>query len=208
MKLVVVGAHLRREDIEPLAQAVAVGGVFLSAVPVPDDQPLGDRELLLRVANTRARLLEKATFIAIRYGVAIHNEAEAAAKCGARAAAWRETLLANRDQVEMTLKVAASQRTARPRREAFTTGAGYLRALHAATNAADIDPAFREAVSKLGRHRWTHRDDRSLECALLVPRDRVKDVLEAGQALKRDFAGVPFLLSGPWPLEVFADDHQ
>jgi hypothetical protein len=33
-------------------------------------------------------------------------------------------------------------------------------------------------------------------------------VNDAGAALKRDFPSVPFLLSGPWPLEVFADDHE
>jgi hypothetical protein len=33
-------------------------------------------------------------------------------------------------------------------------------------------------------------------------------VFEAGAALKREFPDVPFLLSGPWPLEVFADADQ
>lgn len=208
MKSVIVGAHLRREDVEPIAGAIPVGDIFLSGVSVADDQPLGDRELLLRVANTRAQLLERATFIAIRYGVAARSVDDAIAKCGAQATAWRETLAANRDNVEMTLKVVASETRSRPRREDFTSGAGYLRALHAATNAAEIDPGFRDAASKLGAHRWLHRDDRSLECALLVPRDRVREVIAAGEALKRDFPHVPFLLSGPWPLEVFADDHQ
>ena len=71
MRLVIVGAHLRREDVEPVAEAVPVGDLFLSGVPVADDQPLGDRDLLLRVARTRAQLLERSTFIAIRYGFAI-----------------------------------------------------------------------------------------------------------------------------------------
>ena len=205
MKSVIVGAHLRREDVEPLAVAIAVGEVFLSGVQVADDQPLGDRELLLRVANTRAELLERATFIAIRYGLAVRSEADAASKCGAQAAAWQKTLTANRENVEMTLKVAASKTTTRPKREDFTTGAAYLRALHAATQAAEVDPAFRDAVSNLGTHRWLHRDDRSLECALLVARMRVRDVLAAGERLKLDFPAVAFLFSGPWPLEVFAD---
>lgn len=208
MKSVIVGAHLRREDIEPLAEAIAVGDLFLSGVSVVDDQPLGERDLLLRVANTRAQLLERATFIAVRYGVAVRSAEDAASKCGAQAAAWRKTLEANRDNVEMTLKVVASQSQARPRRADFTSGAEYLRALHAATLAADIDPHFRDAVSKLGKHRWMHRDDRSLECALLVARAGVKRITEAGESLKRDFPNVPFLLSGPWPLEVFANDHE
>jgi hypothetical protein len=80
--------------------------------------------------------------------------------------------------------------------------------LHEATQAADIDPRFRQAVSRIGTSRWIHRDGRSLECALLVSRDDVNRVQQAGQQLKREFPEVPFLLSGPWPLEVFADDHE
>lgn len=208
MKAVLVGAHLRREDVEPLARAISVGEVFVSGVEVNDDQPLGDRDLLLRVANTRAQLLERATYIAIRYGVAVRSDDDAKAKCGAFAGRWRSTLEANRDNVEMTLKVVASQSQSRPQRKNFDSGGNYLRALHAATQAADIDPAFREAVSRTGTHRWLHRDDRSLECALLVPRADVKNVIAAAEQWKRDFPSIPFLLSGPWPLEVFADDHQ
>jgi hypothetical protein len=208
MKAIVVGAHLLRDDVEPLARAIPVGEVFLSGLEVTDDQPLGDRELLLRVANTRARLLERATFIAIRYGVAVRGEEDAQSKCGAFAGRWKALLKENRDNVEMTLKVAAAAPRARPQRKDYSSGADYLRALHAASHAADVDPAFREAVSRTATHRWLHRDGRSLECALLVPRSRVKEVVASGEQWKRDFPNVPFLLSGPWPLEVFADDHQ
>ena len=38
MKSVIVGAHLRREDIEPLAGAIPLAGLFLSGVDVADDQ--------------------------------------------------------------------------------------------------------------------------------------------------------------------------
>ena len=208
MKSVIVGAHLRRDDIEPLARAIPLNDVFLSGVDVDDDQPLGDRELLLRVAATRARLLERATFVAIRYGVAIRTDDDAKEKCGAFADRWRPTLEKNRDNVEMTLKVAASHPQARPERSGFSSGAEYLRALHAATQAADIDPAFRDAVSRAGTHRWSHRDGRSLECAILIPRRDVKELIETGERWKAEFPHIPFLLSGPWPLEVFADDHE
>jgi hypothetical protein len=60
-------------------------------------------------------------------------------------------------------------------------------------------------VSALGTHRWQHRDGKSLECALLVPRAEVARANEAGERLKDEFPNVPFLLSGPWPLEVFAE---
>ncbi|HEX7828073.1 MAG TPA: hypothetical protein VF787_00380, partial [Thermoanaerobaculia bacterium] len=68
MKFVAIGAHLLRDDVEPLADAIVIGDLYLSALAVPDDQPLGDRELLLQVAAIRAKLLDAATFVAIRYG--------------------------------------------------------------------------------------------------------------------------------------------
>jgi hypothetical protein len=202
MKSVVIGAHLERDDVEPLATAIACGGVWLSGVDVADDQPLGDRDLLLRVAGVRATLLERATFIAIRYGFAA-TPAEAAAKCAEHAPRWRRVLEANRDNVEMTLKVVSAEPKPRPDHRDFAKGADYLKALRA--SAAEADPKFRDAVSRLGEHRWTHRDGRSLECALLVPRAEVERVRAAGERLKNEFPDVPFLLSGPWPLEVFAD---
>ncbi len=205
MKAVIIGAHLWRDDVEPIATAIACGDLWLSGVEVAADQPLGDRELLLRVADVRARLLDRATFIAIRYGFAVREAAEAEAKCAAHLERWRRVLEANRDNVEMTLKVAASAATPRPDRHDFAGGADYLRALHEATNAAEVDPGFRDAVSAIATHRWMHRDNRSLECALLVGRGDVARVRESGEQLKRDFPDIPFLLSGPWPLEVFVD---
>ncbi|HEX9493201.1 MAG TPA: hypothetical protein VGA33_08050, partial [Thermoanaerobaculia bacterium] len=62
MKSVVIGAHLRREDVEPIAEALPVGELFLSAVSIADDRPLGDRDLLIEVAGIRGRLLDRATF--------------------------------------------------------------------------------------------------------------------------------------------------
>ena len=213
MKLVVIGAHLRREDVEPLAEPLAAGELWLSGVAVVDDQPLGDRDLLLRVAATRAALLDRATFIAIRYGFAARDANDAAIRCAPHLARWRQVLESAADAVEMTLKIAAASPRARPDRNEFTSGAAYLRALHGAATAADIDPAFRQAVeSRIAplavRHRWIHRDNASMEMAALVERDAVARVVEAGTSLKHDFGDVPFLLSGPWPLEVFADDQQ
>lgn len=207
MKHVAIGVHLRREDIEPLATPIAAGELFFSAVEVPDDQPLGDRDLLLRVAKTRAQLLERATFIAVRYGYTFARPVEAETL-----ARWKRVLEENADHVEMTLKVAAASAKARPDRTEFTSGAEYLRALHAATQGAATDPGFREEAERLLlphalRHRWTHRDEKSLELTLLV--SRVNTIREAGEELRNVCPGVPFLLSGPWPLEVFADaDHE
>jgi len=207
MKLVAIGVHLRRDDVEPLAIAIPAGHLFFSALEVADDQPLGDRELLLRVADVREKLLERATFIAVRYGYTFAREAEAQ-----HLERWQRLLEANRDNVEMTLKVAATSPRERPDRSAFTSGAEYLRALHAATQGATADPQFQQEAETLLlpfaiNHRWTHRDEKSLELTMLVARNNVDDVRSAGAELRS--TGTPFLLSGPWPLEVFADaDHE
>lgn len=211
MKFVVIGAHLLRDDIEPVASAIPVADLFLSAVEVADDQPVGDRELLLRVAEVRAKLLDVATFVAIRYGFSASGAAEAESKVAVHLGRWKALLTANRENVEMTLKVAASSPQPRPDRHEFASGAEYLRALHASMQAVAVDPAFREAADKAlvplaAKHRWIHRDEKSLELALLIARTNVEAMLAAGETLRE--TRVPFLLSGPWPLEVFADDHQ
>ncbi len=209
MKRVAIGAHLRREDVEPIAAAVPAGELFVSALEVAEDQPLGDRELLLRAASVRAALLERATFIAIRYGYTFATPIEAP-----HLERWKRLLEANRGNVEMTLKVAASSPRPRPDRGAFTSGAAYIRALHEATQAAVADPRFRAEVERLLvphalQHRWIHRDEKSLELAALIARDDLDTLRAAGEELRRACPDVPFLLSGPWPLEVFADaDHE
>lgn len=213
MKHVVIGAHLERGDIEPLAEAIPVSDLWLSGMAIDDAQPVGDRELLLRVARTRAALLDRATFIAIRYGFTAHGASDAMAKCAAHIDRWRRVLKDSRGYVEMTLKVAAATTQARPDRHDFESGAAYIRALHDATRATDVVPEFRKAVDETlaplaVKHRWSSRDTASLEFAALVTRESVAAVNDAGAALKRDFPSVPFLLSGPWPLEVFADDHE
>jgi len=213
MKSVVIGAHLRREDVEPIAEALPVGELFLSAVSIANDRPLGDRDLLIEVAGIRGRLLDRAIFIAIRYGLAVRDEHEAAIKCIGLVPQWRKLLDSHREEVEMTLKAAATAPPARPDRHDFASGGQYLRALHEATRAVDVDPQFRTGIERTlvplaTEHRWLHRDTTSMELAMLVRRRDLEAVRAAGEKLRRDFAKIPFLLSGPWPLEVFANDHQ
>jgi hypothetical protein len=201
MKSVVIGVHLRREDIH--VEAIALGDLWLSGVAVADDQPLADRDLLLRVAKARAELLERATFIAVRYGCVVPP-------LPALRPEWRSILTANGNNVEMTLKVASSAPKQRPSRDQFTSGAEYLKALHESAN-VDIDTAFREAAERAMNAvaiRWTHRDEKAIELAALVERSRIEEIRRGGEQLKRDFPRVPFLLSGPWPLEAFAHADQ
>jgi hypothetical protein len=190
VKLVVIGAHRGAGDVVPPATTILAGDLVLSGLEVAEDQPLGDRDLLLRVAAVRAALLDRATFIAIRYGFAVHGESEALAKVAAHLPRWRELLDAHRDHVEMTLKVVAA--SSKP-------------SVSAAGVSQEFSAAAEEAMGGVER-RWAHRDQKSLEIAVLVARGDVPRVREAGEALKRAFPEVPFLLSGPWPLEVFAEE--
>lgn len=210
MKLLVIGAHLERGDIEPLARPVAVADLFLSALEIAGDQPLGDRELLLKVARVRSELLQRSTFIAVRYGFAAGSESEAADKCAPHAGRWRALLERHRNEVEMTLKVVAAGGFARPDRRSFRRGADYLKALHAAVASVEIDPSFRAGVERrllplASAQRWIVRDGGTVELAMIVHRDSVEQTYAAGEDLRTMHPNVPFLLSGPWPLEVFAE---
>jgi hypothetical protein len=214
MKYIAIGAHLRRDDVEPVATALQADDLFVSALELPDEQAVSDRDVILRAAAVRGRLLDRAIFVAIRYGAAVKSAAEAAEKCRPHLERWRSLLERHRDEVEMTLKVVSSTAAVRPRREDFLSGGEYLRALHGAVRGASIDPSFRAAVDEAllplsVRQKWTHRDDASLELAMLVSRARLPEVQSLGEALKSRFPAVPFMLSGPWPLEVFSDaDHE
>ncbi len=213
MKSIAIGVHLRSEDIEPLAAATPAGALFVSAVPVPEDQSLSDRDLLVRISGVRAALLERATFIAIRYGFTFRSAAEAEARCAPHASRWRKLLEEHRHRVELTLRVAAAG-SARPQRRDFQSGAEFLRALHSSARSARVDDAFRAAVEELiaplcVKSHWAPRDEKSIELCGLIERSRLPDLSRAGQALKARCPHIPFLLSAPWPLEVFADaDHE
>lgn len=210
MKAIAIGVHLHREDIEPLADAVPVSSLYLSAIAVADDQPLSDRDLLVRVTSTRAALLERATFVAIRYGFSFRTTPEAKAKCAPHVARWKELLEEHRHRVEFTLKVAAPG-SGRPDRHEFKSGADYIRALHDARDATSIPATFKERVEAAivplaVRHRWIRRDTTSVELAGLIERESLPRLAEAGESLKKAAPDVPFLLSAPWPLEVFAEE--
>ena len=210
MKSIAIGVHLWREDIEPLADAVPVSGLYLSAVAVADDQSLSDRDLLVRVTTTRAALLDRATFVAIRYGFSFRTAAEAEAKCAPHVERWKVLLEEHRNRVEFTLKVAAPG-SARPDRHDFKSGADYIRALHDARDATSVPASFKgkveSAIVPLAvRHRWIKRDTTSVELAGLIDRDSLPRLVEAGETLKKAAPDVPFLLSAPWPLEVFAEE--
>ncbi|HEX3582568.1 MAG TPA: GvpL/GvpF family gas vesicle protein, partial [Thermoanaerobaculia bacterium] len=191
MKSLLIGIHLERGDIH--VEAIPFGELWLSGVTIADDQPLADRDLLLRVAKLRGELLERATFIAIRYGSVVPPLPSLRPE-------WRAILTANRENVEMTLKVVSASPKERPSREQFTKGADYLKALHESAN-VEIASDFRHAAERAMNgvaSRWIRRDEKSIELAVLVPRSRVDEIRRSGEQLKSGFPRVPFLLSGPW----------
>jgi hypothetical protein len=215
MKYVAIGIHLHSEDVAPVAAATPfpIGDLTLSTCAIEDDQPVGDRELLLRVAAVREQLLGVATFIAVRYGMTVANAADAAAKCAAFLPRWTALLERHREHVEMTLKVPVEAAERRPDRRDFISGADYLKALHHARGSAAPEPAFARLAEELiggaaVAWKWLPRDNASVELVALVRRDALDAVRDAGRQLREQAAGVPFLLSGPWPLEAFADDES
>jgi hypothetical protein len=210
VKLIAIGIHASQADIPPGSEAapVAVGGVFVSVLAVPHEQPISDRDLLLRVAGIRSRLLESGTFIAVRYGAAFSSEAELENRFRGRSAEAAEILLSRRGCVEMTMKIPVAGAPSPPDRRYFSNGADYLRALQLHRNAARLDPQFRARAEELlaplaVELRWRPRDAGSVELVALVRRDDVDRFRAAAETL-RDSAQA-FLLSGPWPLEVFGE---
>ena len=210
VKLIAIGIHGELSDIPHggEASAVAVGSVFVSVLAVSHEQALGDRELLLRVAGIRRELLESGTFIAVRYGAAFSSAGELLNRFIGRAANAAEILRTRRGCVEMTMKIPVGGATAPPDRRQFSNGADYLRALHTHRNAAELDPQFRtrveERLAPLAEElRWRPRDAASVELVALILRAQVDRFRGAAETLRDSKQA--FLLSGPWPLEVFGE---
>lgn len=212
MRFALIGAHLREEDLEGVAgiEPFPVEGVVLSSIAYDPAGGLADRQVIATAAGVRSALLAKETFVAIRYGTSVTGPDDALTKCRQFAGAWKDLLEKYRGTVEMTLKIAGSAAPFRPDRHQFSSGRAYLEELHRSRSSCSIDEGFRVAVeSELGgqavRWRWVRRDDAGLELAFLTHRESTAKAREAGLRLKETYPGVPFLLSGPWPLEVFAD---
>lgn len=211
-RYVLVGAHLREADasidgVTPLP----AGDLFISGIEVPERRNLAERELVARVATLRQDLIGREIFVAIRYGATARDAAAAAEKCASHLGRWRALLETWRGRVEVVMRVGGSGSVERPDRGSFASGADYLRALHAMRHAAPIDAAFMaEAEHRLGAIaaaiRRVSREDGSVEIAALLPRERIDAARAIAEALRAGRPDVPFLLSGPWPLEVFADE--
>ena len=191
--------------------AFPLDDLTLSAASYDAAMGAAAREVVARVAELRRRLVERETFVAIRYGASVSGPEEAANKCRDHVSEWRKLLTACRGRFEITLKVLAAEAAPLPDRKQFTSGAEYLRALQAARSAKSLDPRFRAAVDArfeaiAESMKWIPRQDAAFEFAFLIRRESLDEVRRAGLELKERFAGIPFLISGPWPLEVFAGE--
>ncbi|MGH9456287.1 MAG: GvpL/GvpF family gas vesicle protein [Thermoanaerobaculia bacterium] len=207
-----IGAHLRPDDaLVEGADRMDAAGLTLSAIAIGERDNLAAREVVARAAAVRQELARREIFVAIRYGATARDAAEAERKVAPHLARWKALLERWRGHAELTLRIGGGPRTPRPDRTAFTFGAEYLRALRHSREVAPEVAAFAEKSAARLRElaadlRTIRREDGSIEIALLVPRDRIDDAKGVAQSLKEAPGSVPFLLSGPWPLEVFADE--
>ena len=206
-----IGAHLERGDAEPLQGITLfeVAPLLISAASFDPSSGLASPGTVEHVAGLRRQLLDRQTFVAIRYGASVAGASEANAKCSPLVARWHELLVRHRGAVEMTLRAVAGSGPLRPDRGTSKSGADYLRNLqrlrkdHALPDeflkevAATFDPLARES-------RWLDRQDLSREFVMLVSREKVGEAAGAASRLKEAFPAVPFVFSGPWPLEEFA----
>lgn len=211
-RLVLLGAHLRNEDaaLEGV-RVVPAGTLFLSTIEIPSTQGVAAHEVVTRAASVRQELAQCETFVAIRYGATASSPEEAAAKCAPHLDAWKRLLEQHRGMAELTLRAGGGAKAARPDRTAFANGADYLRALRAAKSGSPVEPAFlddaRERFSGCAtRIVPVERHDGGAELAMLVARERIDSARRIALDLRESWPHIPFLLSGPWPLEVFADE--
>lgn len=212
--MMLIGAHLDRAHVEPVSSvtAIDVGELVLSAAAIHRDRGSSDPALLRSALEARDRLLDLATFIAIRWGSIVDSNEAAREKCATRISRWRERLESMQGMVEMTFKTGGKGKPVRPDFRSASSGRDYLQKLHDMRRGVEIDAGLLDRAVTLftplaADLRQLRREDGGAEIALLVPRERLQSVAEAGRRLQEEKPESPFLLSGPWPLEVFADEQ-
>ena len=212
--MMLIGAHLERAHVEPVKSVTPVdlGQLVLSALEIDPNRGSSDPALLRTALQARDELLDLATFIAIRWGTIVGSRDAALDKCASRLPRWRSRLEKTRDLVEMTFKVGGREKPKRPDFRHAASGKDYLRKLHEMRRDVEVDtPLLSRATELFGpiatELRQIRREDGGAEIALLVSRERVESIADAGRRLQEEMPRSPFLLSGPWPLEAFADEE-
>lgn len=169
------------------------------------------KELIRRSAESRRLLIEREIFVAVRYGLSARDASELSGKCEEHLASWRALLERWRGCVELTLKIGSGSELLRPERKSMATGAEYLRELQRMRQARTVPAEFgaaleAEMIPLSLASRWIRREEGMHELALMIRRTELERARGAGAMLAERFPRIPFLLSGPWPLEVFADE--
>jgi hypothetical protein len=208
-RLMLVGAHLRAadSDVEGVTP-IDAAGLTLSAVAFPASLHPSDRTLIARAVEARQKLIEREIFVAIRYGSAADTPDHARQLALPFLDQWSALLERHRGKIELTLKLAPRERPARPRRQDAASGRDYLEQLQrmrAISLSSDETETIERRFAPF-EQRWSQRSDGGSELALLASRTELDRVREAGEALRQELPHLPFVLSGPWPLEAFADE--
>jgi hypothetical protein len=208
-RLMLVGAHLRAADAAvDGVTSIDASPLTLSAVAFPASLHSSDRKLIGRTLEARQKLIEREIFVAIRYGAAADTPDQARQLALPFVARWNELLERHRGKIELTLKLAPRERPTRPRRQDAASGRDYLEQLQR-MRAEALSSGERETIERRFAEfekRWCQRSDGGSELALLTSRTDLERVRKAGEALRQELPDLPFVLSGPWPLEVFAND--
>lgn len=210
-RLMPLGVHRSADEIcAGGVSRIGVGPVVVSALEIGEGENAATTSVLTRALELRTDLLQGGSYIAIRYGVVLDSEADVVRICEPKASAWAETLEKTRGLVELTLKVAPEQRTERPNRKSVSGGSEYLMKLKQ-MQGSSLPPERRreiEAILNEGANRsvWRDREGGGTELVMLVPSEKVAEFRERGRRLAELDHRLPFILSGPWPIEVFADE--
>lgn len=210
-RLLLLGAHLERRDAEGIDGLHLIEGpLTISALQLLDSREANQKATLVEAARLRQELIDRETFVAIRYGATASDDIEAKNRCATHFERWRNLLEAHRGSVEVTLKIATGAKSSPPNRNDFRCGADYMRALSAARTAQlpvpELRRSFEAAFESLtSERRWIARQDGGSELAMLIPRARFPEARDAAQTLMKSI-DLPFMFSGPWPLETFVDE--
>lgn len=212
-RIALIGAHLRHQDVEPVASVTAIptGGLVLSALELANGEATSSPHVIRRAIEARNALLERATFIAFRWGSTAGSIAHAQDQVADATARWQKVLERNQGFVEMTFKVGGSSRPGRPDHRSASSGGEYLRRIHEASRQVTVDEELLARAETVlnplaERSRRLRRPDGGAEIALLIVRSKVSEAGRAAAGLREEMPDRPFLFSGPWPLETFVDE--
>lgn len=213
VRYALIGAHLNGDDVAGISavRCFDLGGLVVSALEFDPQQGMAAPAVIRRALEARKDLIARETFIAIRYGAAVAGEQEARSVCAPWMERWRRILEKRRGMVEVTLRIAGTKKPTAPNRKDFVSGTDYLRALHRHRQ-ANLDPAAAGAIEALfeplaAERTWVGRADGSSELVMLMSRANLEAVGRAADELKKRLPELPFMISGPWPLETFAHEE-